>query len=205
MIKNEYSSTGAVKLYARVQGNKVIEYPVTLATIEKRGHSVTQYHSVTEEPVTLTNQAGMIIDTVMTIEDRVVRIKHVYREKTLEEMVFFFRKAFENGVWTPYGYSDIPLDEIKAFEKKLGQVATDNLNKVVMERYDSLDALLSRYSNSSNPVWKREALFFQAAVDGLWTKLVAYFQELSNAEKHLPVALDELEALVKAPTWADVA
>lgn len=203
-MKQEYSSTSAVKVYARVQGNRVIEYPVTSATIEKRGHSVSQYHTVIEEPVTLSSEAGMIIDTSMTIENQAVRIKHVYREKTLEEMIFFFRKAFENGTWVPFNYADVPVGEVKAFQKKLGQAATDAMDAVVKERYDSLDALLSRYSNSSNPVWKKEALFFQAAVDGLWTKLISYFQELAASKTALPVSLKDVEALIKAPSWADI-
>jgi len=199
-----YVNTKASKLYARVQGGKVIEYPVTTEIIQKRGHTVAQYHVVVEEPITLSNEAGMFIDTSMVIENQTVRIKHTYLEKTLEEMIFFFRKAFENGAWVPFNYADIPAGEIKAFQKKLGQAATDALNTVVKERYDSLDALLSRYSNSSNPVWKKEAAFFQTAVDTLWTKLIAYFQELASSTKPLPVSMSDVEALIKAPSWADI-
>lgn len=199
-----YVNTKASKLYARVQGGKVIEYPVTTEIIQKRGHTVAQYYEVFEKSVDLGNLAGMIIDTVMTIEGHIVEITHTTREKTLEEMVFFFRKAFENGAWVPFNYADIPAGEIKAFQKKLGQAATDALNTVVKERYDSLDALLSRYSNSSNPVWKKEAVFFQTAVDTLWTKLIAYFQELASSTKPLPVSMSDVEVLIKAPTWSDV-
>ena len=199
-----YVNTKASKLYARVQGGKVIEYPVTTEIIQKRGHTVAQYYEVFEKSVDLGNLAGMIIDTVMTIEGHIVEITHTTREKTLEEMIFFFRKAFENGAWVPFNYADIPAGEIKAFQKKLGQAATDALNTVVKERYDSLDALLSRYSNSSNPVWKKEAVFFQTAVDTLWTKLIAYFQELASSTKPLPVSMSDVEVLIKAPTWSDV-
>lgn len=199
-----YVNTKASKLYARVQGGKVIEYPVTTEIIQKRGHTVAQYYEVFEKSVDLGNLAGMIIDTVITIEGHIVEITHTTREKTLEEMIFFFRKAFENGAWVPFNYADIPAGEIKAFQKKLGQAATDALNTVVKERYDSLDALLSRYSNSSNPVWKKEAVFFQTAVDTLWTKLIAYFQELASSTKPLPVSMSDVEVLIKAPTWSDV-
>ena len=204
-MKQEYSSTSAVRVYARVQGNRVIEYPVTSATIEQRGHSFAQYHVVVEEPITLSNEAGMFIDTSMVIENQTVRIKHTYLEKTLEELIFFFRKAFENGAWVPFNYADIPAGEIKAFQKKLGQAATDALNTVVKERYDSLDALLSRYSNSSNPVWKKEAAFMQAALDGLWTNLLKYFQELASEQRPLPISLEDITYLVKAPSWSDMA
>ena len=199
-----YVNTKASKLYARVQGGKVIEYPVTTEIIQKRGHTVAQYYEVFEKSVDLGNLAGMIIDTVITIEGHIVEITHTTREKTLEEMIFFFRKAFENGAWVPFNYADIPAGEIKAFQKKLGQAATDALNTVVKERYDSLDALLSRYSNSSNPVWKKEAVFFQTAVDTLWTKLIAYFKELASSTKPLPVSMSDVEVLIKAPTWSDV-
>lgn len=199
-----YVNTKASKLYARVQGGKVIEYPVTTELIQKRGHTVAQYYEVFEKSVDLGNLAGMIIDTVMTIEGHIVEITHTTREKTLEEMVFFFRKSFENGSWTAFKYTDIPFEEIKAFQRKLGEQLTSNLNDVAKERYDSLDALLSRYSNSSNLVWKKEAAFMQAALDGLWTNLLKYFQELASEQRPLPISLEDITYLVKAPSWSDM-
>ena len=201
---NQKPVNQVTKFYARVQGNKIIEYPVSSHTIEQRGHSYRQYYPVIVDELDITNEAGMTFDTVLKIENMTVRVTHSKRQKTLAEIIEGFRLSHQNGTWTPHAYADIPDSEMRVFERLLGDHYEAKLEAVVKERYTSLDTLLGRYRNSNNPVWKKEADFIQSELDKLWSILVQYFAELKAGSKSLPVNVQEIEGMVPPTSWTSM-
>lgn len=204
MSEQNFIDTGALTIYARVQGNQVIEYPVTNATIEARGHSVNQYYPVRITEDTFSDEAGKIAVREIKVENGWVVVNNSVRDKTLEEAISFFRKSYEEDKWIPYTSKEVPIGELNYFQTKLAEEAEARLEAVVKERYSSLDTLLGRYANSSNPVWKKEAAFIQAALDALWARLLEYFHGLSVGITPLPVDASELKELMKAPSWSEM-
>lgn len=197
-----------LRIYARVQGRLVVEYPLTAEQIEARGHDVRQYEFVTfmvdNATVGLKDLPGVTVQNTLTVESFGVLCLQSYRMKTLEEVLASFRKQKDGEAWVPFDHAQIPAGEIDYFQKLVGEKIMGVLDTVAKLRYDSLDSLLARYSNSTNPVWKKEAVFMQEKLDEAWHKTLSYFSELRAGTKPLPTAESDLDALMVPPKWTDM-
>lgn len=196
-------------IYARVQGILVIEYPVTENIITERGHSLTTgpYYKVVQSEMPASNAFEDVLYTNMAVDhtERLVKISYHVRKRDLDDILRGeFSRSCVDGVWSPMDVTYIPSGIFDYFTKLVSKHMEDKLEAVVKEHYTSMDTLLGRYSNSSNPVWRKEAEFIQKSLDKLWADMIAYFAELKEGKKPLPLKIEEIESQFVIPTWADM-
>lgn len=191
-------------VYAAVSKGVVVEYPVTLSTIEQRGHTEKMYYPVKVVPMDIANEAGVVFFSKFTVEGQSVTLSYEKHYKTLEDIFKDFTHSVVGNVVTPHWYIDIPEAEMKYFQKLLGEYYEARLEKVVKERYTSIDTLLGRYRNSSNLVWKKEADFIQGKLDELWTSLIRYFEDLKSGDELLPTKPEDIAGIYPDVSWHDL-
>lgn len=196
-------------IYARVQGALVIEYPVTETMIFERGHSLAtgSYYKVTQSEMPTINTFEDVVYTNTSVNhaERIVKITYVVRKRDLDDVLRGeFAGSCLDGVWSPMDVTYIPSGVFDYFTKLVSKHMEDKLEAVAKEHYTSMDTLLGRYSNSSNPVWRKEAEFIQKSLDKLWADMIAYFAELKEGKKPLPLKIEEIESQFVIPTWADM-
>lgn len=197
------NDTASVVILARVEGDRVVEYPLTAEAVASRDHSRAMYYPVEVISDDFTNEAGLTVKTTMTVDHnrKVVTVKHSVVERDLEECVQFFRASLSGGNWQPKKVNEVPPGEINHFEKVVGKHLEAKLEKMVQERYSSLDSLLGRYGNSTNPVWKKEADYVQKLLDQTWVDLIDYFASLRSGLRPLPVVVVEIDAAFDSYSW----
>lgn len=194
--------SNALKIYARVQGGKVIEYPVLEETINARKDPFYFYLPVREEAKPKLIGVAQSISYEFVVGAQEVSIKYTVKNKDLDDLfqLFTFKKIGDASV--PVSVSDISAEMLAYFQNKISLYVESKIEALAVAKgYNSLDTLLSRYRNSTNTAWKQESEFVQAILDKAWAEMIVYFDEMKNGVKPIPLSRDEIDAVIVIPGW----
>lgn len=185
-------------IYAKVDGGKLIEFPVTVDTILGRGHSVFQY-----TPVVFNSKPPYDSDTSTTsqsirIETGRVVVDYVVQQHSLSQLLTSFRKS----PTTAKAVDEISLSAIHLAKSLISNYVETQISIMASYRgYSSLNNVLGRYSNSANPKYKAEALYIQKQLDDSWDKLEVFFQDIMEKKALVPTSLADIDAVVGKFSW----
>lgn len=193
------NQSNEMKTYCRVLAGKVTEYPVSLSTIERRGHPVSWYRPTVLIEVKPEGRNDVQY-TEYTVGDSVVTVTRKYRSFTAEEVFVLFKQ--------PDG-SVKQIEEINPEDMSFAcRLITDYFESKIdalgkARGYDSINNVLSRYMNSSIQTYKAEAEFIQRAIDTTWAQLEQYMMDLQTKQLPLPANMAQVEAAVRVPNWGE--
>lgn len=194
--------------FALFQNGQVVEYPVTLETIQKRGHSVTSYTRVTRRmamPASDPLFEKLKFKLVQTSLSE-ASIEYTVEPLSLDVVLFNLNhRQDDEGQLVPFQPSSLSVEQVE----KLSKLVTDHgealVNALAKEKsYDSFDNAISRYSNSTNPSFKADALFLQRALDTTWANLINYMEEIQQGTKTLAWSVSEIDEVIDLPRWSDL-
>lgn len=198
--------TSSNKIYARVQGTQIIEYPVTYEEIKARNHPMAWYLPVVITGSSHLEYIGYVLSTEISVDRKagVVNCIYTQRPMTLDEILASFIVSKQGDVVTAKKVSEIPAGLLNDAFEKISAYAEDQLNSVVKQKYDSIDVLLARYSNSNNEVWRKEAAFIQSALEKLWSDLIEYYANIRAGVVEVPTSIAIVTQAYEIPSWDDL-
>ena len=187
-------------LYAKVEDGVVIEFPVTLDVIKNRGHAVFQYVQVSFDTPAYYNRDIERLGVRLDVEGNRVIARQVKIALTAEELFTSFKDTEGN----PRDVETLSTEAINTAKTYIINYAETKVDQLVQQRgYSSLTNILSRYTNSTNEKYRKEALFAQKVLDDAWGELEAYFEKILTKQADVPTSFEDVDAILKLPTWAD--
>lgn len=192
-----------IDVFARVLDDKIIEFPVLRSHIVARGHPITMYVPVVDSPVEIPDFHYDIESPFY--ENGVVRINHEILPYSLQDMLSqIYAASFGADMLTsvPVYAKDVRAGTLDYVISLVDALYEAKLDAFAKERgYNSLNNLLSRYSNSSNSSFKADAEHAQSVLDSTWEKLAALLETVSSGASPVPRSVSEIEAYVGELLW----
>lgn len=184
-------------LYCRVDLGHVVEYPVTLEVIQKRKHPLSWYTPTTLNVEETLGRAD-VQEVTHDIQHGVVVITKKHRPFILEELL----ASFNTPTGTPRPIGTISEGDIAFAVSLAGNYFENQLQRFVKEHgYDSIDSAIGRYSNSSNPTFRKEAEFVQRCLDETWEDLLTFFKRVKEGKIAVPVKIGDIERAMRTHAW----
>lgn len=188
------------KEYAKVINGMVVEYPVSMDTIEQRKEPKTWYLPVIKDTAPSIKNIYQKVDLVFSVNQGYVKISYVVTAIPLELVLASF-KVTEPGK-DRKSISEIDLKQIKEVTTMISNHYEAKIEALVKERgYDSPNNLLGRYLFSSNEQYKAEATYIQKLLDDVWNALEIYFSSVQTEVLPVPVSISEIDVFVPSISW----
>lgn len=189
------------KIYAKVENNKVVEYPVLALHITNRSHPKSWY-----TPCLFGNKPEITpyqyLKEVKTIVDNYVRISYTVHEKTLSQVLSMFKVPSINLLdSTPKDISELTNDDIL----KVKELASIEVQKILdafaqTKDYDDIKSVAT-YVNSSILAFSTEAATAISLRDQCWNNLNTYLIDVQAGTTPVPTKQSEILAVLPTLAW----
>jgi hypothetical protein len=184
-------------LFARTEGNRIIEFPVTLEEIQNRGAPLTMFRQVVfgEKPAELPFHR---IEEKLEVENLTPYVRYVNVPMTIQEIL--------NALWLHK--EEIKVNEVpqELFQRVVQLARVEiaaRLDAFAQTRdYDNIVSLCS-YATDPLPVHAAEG---QRAVNlrsGCWEEIRRYSEAVATGKQPVPRLETEIFAGLPALTWED--
>jgi len=192
-------STNAV--FARIQNDEIVEYPVSLLHITNRAHPIDWYvECIFDTKPTI--PAFHYAVEVPVIEDNKVRVSYNVIAYTLEQLLNMNKSesvGFPNKA--PVAIADVEPALLQRIVSLTTAYVQDKLDTFAQEKgYDSLLSATS-YKDSQVSQFVTDALKAIVARDNMWTCLHDYLNNVNAGSDPVPVTFTDITSRLPILSW----
>ncbi len=192
------------RIYALVEDNHVVVYPLTVADINARANPVESYYPCffgTQRPTpTLTHK--VIVDPIVI--GPAVFVQESVETKTIEELFVDL-----HAIATSYDEANQPYLDRSKIDPEMYTAFLEIVRIEVQSRmdafaktrgYDDMKSLCN-YGASTDPIYLAEGQRGIYLRDTIWRELFSYFEGIVNGTEPIPAQWADIEAHYPALTW----
>lgn len=195
------------KVYARIDGLTITEYPVSALHIQNRGEPIDWYTEVSFDPkpvIPTFHYAREIPRVVQTATGTQVRVSYQVEALTLSNLLRLISPADATalpGAVTPPNIADVDPSAIETIKALTTQHVQQKLDAFAQEKgYDNLLSATS-YKDSTVIQFSTEATIAIALRDQVWGALYTYFDGVLAGTNPVPTSIADIEAGLPAFVW----
>lgn len=187
-------------IYGKVDGNKIIEFPVTVDVILNRGHSVYDYSPVIFDVKPNIDSTRQKLSQALSVNQGQISVKYTVTPLTLSEVLASFK--LDDGF--VLAIEQVPPQTVAYVKTLMSNLVETKIHVLCYLRgYESLNNALGRYSSSKNERYKKEAAYIQQCLDEAWDALEAYQADLFSKKVALPTTEEEVINRLSIPSdWS---
>lgn len=189
------------KVYARIAGNEILEYPVTALHIQNRGEPLDWYTEVTYDPKP-TIPTFHYAREIPRVVDGKVRVSYQVEALTLSSLLRQINPIDPlNPLSAPVDIANVDPEAINTIKALTTQHVQQKLDAFALEKgYDNLLSATS-YKDSSVVQFSTEATIAIQLRDQVWGALYTYFDAVVAGTQPVPATIADIEAQLPAFTW----
>ena len=191
------------KVYAKVEGGKIVEYPVLPIHIQNRAHPLSWYTEVIFDDKPEVPEFHYLHEEVIFKRGEVIAT-YTVKPMTLDSLL---AELWGHGqVELPAENFNVTIDQVPMPTiQRIAQLATElvqvKLDNFAKERnYDSIVSAAS-YIGSQNPTFKADAERAVLMRDQAWAALYGYMAKVTSGQVPVPKTADDILVDVPAFTW----
>lgn len=187
------------KVYGKIEGGQVVEFPVTAEVIVARGHRLHQYSPVVYGEKPTYDPRYQKLSGSLVIEGGVIKVSYTVASMTTEELL----ASLKNADGTVKTIGELSPQIVALIRTSVANYVESRIEMLCKSHgYTSMDRLLGSYSNSTESQYKNDAAFIQGILDKAWKNLTAYYQALAEGTQPLPTSVEDILRISEVPaSW----
>jgi len=178
---------------AKIENNAIVEYPVTIETINERNNPADTYVwcFLSEKPQY--NPLTSYLVDKPTLVDSAVYVLYEIKNKTLEE-VFAELAQLTSGSVSSFSIADIPPPVFNLIINLIKEKVQDKLDVYAKSfGYDNIHTMCG-YIGSKIDTYKNEAIAAIDIRDTVWSTLYSYLSSVLNGSEPIPLSWEEIDS-----------
>lgn len=193
---------GMNRVFAKVSGNEIVEYPVYENHIVARSEPLDIY-TLCVFDVKPNLGPYEYAKEVPELVDGIVKVHYVVESLTLQQILskLVVGSPVLGMQTTPVNIADLSPEEVSRIIELVTEYVQNKLDAFAQEKqYDNMLSLVS-YSVSSNTTFSAEATHGMDLRDQTWGALAIYLNDVQNGIVPVPNKIEEIDTNLPALTW----
>lgn len=192
-------------LFCRLDGDKIVEYPVYRLHIRNRAHPVSFYTPMVKGERPAPDAHGTVDETLEIAADRShVTVVYTKRPMTLQEILQTFVVRNEEDPLAPptaVSITDVSPETVGYVHGLAGDYVSVKLDEFARSKQYKDFVHLTSYRDSAIPNFAAEAIRGYTLRDQIWANLLQYFNQVLAGTVPVPTSIADIDALIPAMTW----
>ena len=187
-------------IYCRIEGGKIVEYPVSPIHIVNRNHSVDMYSEVHFEEKPIISRFQEAQERIRLIAGKFPVVEYVTSDLTFEQIVSQLKAeaSDENG---KIDVQKLDLPTIQYISNMCDERMGQELDTfVATRRYKNVDSM-AKYYESTDTAFRQESLYVRELCTQVYTALIQYFTLVLQKQEPFPETWSEVMNKVPELKW----
>lgn len=186
--------------YCRIEGDKIVEYPVLPLHIANRNHSVELYTEVHFEEKPIISRFQEAQERIRLIAGKFPVVEYVVSNLTFEQIVTHL-KAEASGEDGKIDVEKLDVPTIQYISNMCDERMGEELdNFVATRRYKNVDSM-AKYYESADATFRQESLYVRELCTQVYTALIQYFGLVLQKQEPFPEAWGDVMSKVPELKW----
>lgn len=190
-----------MEIYARVQNNKITEYPVYEQHIKNRGQTNRGYVKCIVANKPIVPRFHYVVEKLELINN-VVYVNYELKELTLYQVLRAIHGVTIPGIVK----EEVTIANIdkESFDRVIYLVKKEVQNRLDAfareKQFDDIKSLIT-YKDSTIPEWASQATIAITKRDQTWSALYTYLDNIINGTVNIPLTEEEIYNVLPSLTW----